>query len=63
MYGLDATRRIRQLLTHQAQPRIVAMTAAVLAEDQALAYAAGMDAFLTKPVQPENLLAVLKPPQ
>lgn len=63
MDGLDATRRIRQLLTHQAQPRIVAMTAAVLAEDQALAYAAGMDAFLTKPVQPENLLAVLKPPQ
>lgn len=63
MDGLDATRRIRQLLTHQAQPRIVAMTAAVLAADQAMAYAAGMDAFLTKPVQPEKLLAVLKPPQ
>ena len=63
MDGLEATRRIRQLLCHQTQPRIVAMTAAVLAEDQAEAYAAGMDAFLTKPVQVENLRVLLNPPQ
>lgn len=55
MDGLEATRRIRQLLSHQAQPRIIAMTAAVLPDDQAKAQAAGMDAFLTKPVQPEHL--------
>lgn len=59
MDGLEATRRIRHLLTHQAQPRIIAMTAAVLPEDQEKAQAAGMDAFLTKPVQPEHLRAAL----
>jgi len=63
MDGLEATRRIRQLLPPdlpaRAQPRIVAMTANALKEDCDICLAAGMDDYLSKPIQPEELVRAL----
>ena len=59
MDGLEATRLIRSTLPAVRQPRIVALTAAAMVEDQEACLAAGMDAFLTKPVRPEALMKIL----
>ena len=53
MDGLEATRAIRPLSV--PQPRIIAMTAAVTADDAAACYAAGMNDYLPKPVKLEQL--------
>ncbi len=58
MDGLEATRQIRQLSCHQATP-ILAMTANAFAEDKDRCFAAGMDDFIAKPVQPEILFSTL----
>jgi len=60
MDGIVATQIIRSTLPAARQPRIVALTAAAMVEDQEACLAAGMDAFLTKPVRPENLTELLK---
>jgi signal transduction histidine kinase/DNA-binding response OmpR family regulator len=60
MDGLEATKQIRRSLASERQPRIVALTAAALREDQEACLAAGMDAFLTKPVRPEHLASILR---
>nr|BFE60505.1 hypothetical protein GCM10020063_050310 [Dactylosporangium thailandense] len=57
--GLDATRRIRSELPPAARPHIIALTASALIEDRAACEAAGMDDFLTKPMRPTDLAAVL----
>jgi PAS domain S-box-containing protein len=57
--GLDATRAIRQATGRAPPPRIVALTANALASDREACVAAGMDGFLTKPVQPAELRAAL----
>ena len=56
--GLEAARQIRQLPQH-AQTPIVATTANAFAEDKARCIAAGMNDFLTKPIDPDALYAVL----
>ena len=56
MDGLEATRRLRAL--GRQQP-ILAMTANAFAEDRARCIDAGMDDFITKPVNPQALFATL----
>ena len=52
--GVDATRRIRQLPGRAALP-IVALTANAFVEDRTRCLEAGMDDFITKPVQASQL--------
>ena len=58
--GLEATRRIRALPGARGRVPVVALTADVLDEAQAQARAAGMDAFLAKPVQRAQLQATIE---
>ena len=58
MDGLEATRRIR-LLPDGARVPILAMTANVFAEDRARCMEAGMNDFLTKPIDPPAMFAML----
>ena len=55
--GLEATRRIR-LMAAGSLP-IIAMTANAFAEDRQNCLAAGMDDFLSKPVEPDVLFATV----
>jgi signal transduction histidine kinase/HPt (histidine-containing phosphotransfer) domain-containing protein/ActR/RegA family two-component response regulator len=50
MDGLEATRRLRAELPASRQPRIIAVTASVLADQREACFAAGMDDFVGKPV-------------
>ncbi len=60
MDGLEATRQIRQMekKREKALP-IIAMTAQVFAADRAKCLAAGMDDFISKPIDQEHLFATL----
>lgn len=58
--GLSATRRIRAELPPERQPRIVVLTANVFSEGRAAAQAAGVDGYLTKPLEPAALVRVLQ---
>jgi len=58
MDGLTATRRIRAR-PDLAELPIVALTAHALAEDRDRCLAAGMNDYLTKPIDPEQMLATL----
>jgi PAS domain S-box-containing protein len=58
--GLAATQQIRaELPSHRRQPHIAAMTASALVEDRLACAAAGMDAYLPKPVRAQMLAALL----
>jgi len=56
--GIEATRQIRMLASCQDVP-IAAMTANAFAEDRARCLAAGMDEFITKPINPDAFFALL----
>ena len=56
--GPDATRRIRQI-PHAATVPIVALTANAFEQDRERCLAAGMDDFITKPIQAESLFAAV----
>ncbi|TVT47959.1 MAG: PAS domain S-box protein [Denitromonas halophila] len=58
MDGHAATRQLRATPSHSGLP-VIAMTAHALAEERDRCVAAGMDDFLTKPVEPSALYAVL----
>jgi signal transduction histidine kinase/DNA-binding response OmpR family regulator len=58
MDGLEATRQIRALPQGKQLP-IIAMTAAAMPEDRAACAAAGVTAYLSKPVNPQELADLL----
>ncbi|MGQ0600380.1 MAG: GAF domain-containing protein, partial [Anaerolineales bacterium] len=60
MDGLEAARRIRAEFPADRQPRIVALTANVMAGFREACLAAGMDDYLSKPIQLKDLRAMLK---
>jgi CheY-like chemotaxis protein len=57
--GLGATEQIRAGLPAHRQPRVVALSASVLAEDRVASTRAGMDAFLSKPLRLRELDVLL----
>ena len=60
MGGLEATATIRQMETVTGgHTPIVAMTAHAMTGDQERCLAAGMDAYLSKPIRPQQLLATI----
>lgn len=58
MNGLDMIRQIRHMTAFQKTP-IIVLSASAFAEDRQLSEEAGCDAFLTKPVDRQELLAIL----
>ena len=60
MDGLAATRALRENPATAAMP-VIALTAGALPEEREAALDAGMNAFLTKPLNMEQLLVVLRP--
>ena len=60
MDGYTATRIIRQLKQQSYKPWIIALTAGVQVEDNEKAFEAGMNGFITKPVQLNELEEVLQ---
>ena len=62
MDGFDATLAIRKLQDRGELPKfpIIAMTANAMQGDRERCLASGMDDYLSKPVKPENLRAILE---
>jgi signal transduction histidine kinase/CheY-like chemotaxis protein len=59
MDGITATRLIRQRLSRDRQPWIIAMTANALPTDREMCLEAGMDEYLSKPVALRDLARLL----
>ncbi|HSD58847.1 MAG TPA: response regulator [Methanotrichaceae archaeon] len=60
MDGLEATRIIRQRLSAEKQPRIIAVTAHALDYSREMCIDAGMDDYIAKPVHKEDLAEMLE---
>jgi CheY-like chemotaxis protein len=60
MDGLEASRAIWREWPAEERPRIIAMTANVMAEDRQECLAAGMDDFIAKPIRVDELVAALR---
>jgi len=58
--GLETTRRIRREWPADRRPKIVAMTAAAFPEDRASCLEAGMEDYISKPVDVAELAEVLR---
>ncbi|WP_343622272.1 CHASE domain-containing hybrid sensor histidine kinase/response regulator [Roseateles puraquae] len=59
MDGLEATRQVREKLQRRDLP-VIALTAGALVDERRRALDAGMDDFLTKPLDPEALVRTLR---
>jgi CheY-like chemotaxis protein len=59
MDGLEATRRLRTFWPSEWQPYIIAMTAHAMDGDRERCLAAGMDNYISKPVQIEEIVTAL----
>jgi len=59
MNGYEATKAIRQLNNGNATIPIIAMTANAFEEDRQVAFKAGMNEHIAKPIDVEKLFAVL----
>jgi CheY-like chemotaxis protein len=60
MDGYEATRRIRNGLEGRPQPYIIAMTAHSMRGDEERCLAAGMDGYVSKPIEIEKLVEALE---
>lgn len=60
MDGLTATRLIRSSLPQTKQPYIIALTANGMHEDEARCLSAGMNSYISKPIQVDELIAALE---
>jgi PAS domain S-box-containing protein len=60
MDGYQATREVRRLLPRERQPRIIAMTAVALEGDRRRCLDAGMDDYISKPIDVERLASLLR---
>jgi len=60
MDGVEATRQILQEYSGEQPPFIIAMTAAAMPADKARCIAAGMEEFLAKPIQLNELVNILQ---
>jgi two-component system, sensor histidine kinase and response regulator len=60
MDGLEATRHICSRMSPSERPYIVAMTANAMKEDRDLCLSAGMDDYLSKPIRPDEIEAVIE---
>jgi CheY-like chemotaxis protein len=58
--GYEATRRIRRLQSPGEHPAIIAMTAEALAGSREECLAAGMDHYITKPIDLTDLCGALE---
>jgi PAS domain S-box-containing protein len=59
MDGLEATQRLRSNPRHARRPYVIALTANAMQGDREQCFDAGMDAYISKPVQVEDLMAAL----
>jgi CheY-like chemotaxis protein len=59
MDGLEAARQIRIELAPERQPRIIAVTANAIQGEREECLAAGMDDYISKPIDPARLMMVL----
>ncbi|MFK7949980.1 MAG: response regulator [Saprospiraceae bacterium] len=58
--GIEATRIIRELLPVQEQPTIIALTANEMYEDRIACLNAGMQGYITKPIQANIIYSVIE---
>ena len=59
MNGYQAARAIRSLKGERAKTPIIAMTANAFEEDRQAAFESGMDAYASKPIEPQKLLEII----
>jgi PAS domain S-box-containing protein len=59
MDGLEATRRIRTEFAPHMQPHIIALTAGAMKEDREQCLAAGMNDYISKPIEVGDLVSAL----
>jgi CheY-like chemotaxis protein len=59
MDGLEATRTLKEQMSPEDVPLIIALTAGVSQPERELCFSVGMDDFLAKPLQPAELKAAL----